>query len=335
MLLIGFGDLAQSNALRHHMSRTKANMARLSQELTTGQAADIPKFLSGDISPLASLDASRSRLDGYGAVTRELALFANGMQTSLGTVSAMALTAGNSLIAASGTATTIHVTAAATAAHSALKATFSVLNTRVGDRTLFSGLDSSNLAVSTADTMMDAVEAAITAAGATGVSSVETAIDDWFAAAGGYEGTVYLGADPLVPVPVSAGETVAIDVTANDPALRATLKGLAMAALVDRGLFAGQPDMQRDLAQRAGEVLFAGESDRVHLIARLGGLQSQVDQAQTRNEAEAAALSMARTEMLEIDPYETATKLQDAESQLELIYSITARIARLSLADYL
>lgn len=335
MPLIGFGDLAQSNALRHHMTRTKADLAQLSQELTTGRAADTPRFLSGDMGPLLSIDASLSRLNGYGALTRELALFANGMQTGLATVSDMALTAANGLIAASGTATATHVSSAATAAHAALKSTLSVLNTRFGDRSLFSGLDISSPAVADADTMLTAIETAITTAGATGIASIEAAIDDWFAAPGGYQGTVYLGADPMGPVPVSAGEAVALDVTANDPALQATLKGLAMAALIDRGLYAGQPGIQRDMAQRAGEVLFASEGDRAHLIARLGGLQSQVDQAQTRNETEAAALSMARTEMLEIDPYETATRLQDAETQLELIYSITARVARLSLADYL
>ena len=164
---------------------------------------------------------------------------------------------------------------------------------------------------------------------------VEAAIDAWFAAPGGYEGAVYLGGQPLAGVPVSAGESVALDITANDPAMRITLKGLAMATLVDRGIFPGQTGLQKDLAQRAGEVLLAGETDRAYLAARLGGMQSQIDLAQTRNESEASALGMARVGMVEIDPYETATRLQDAETQLELIYTLTARISRLSLADYL
>jgi flagellar hook-associated protein 3 FlgL len=182
---------------------------------------------------------------------------------------------------------------------------------------------------------MVAVESMILASGANDVTSVEAAMDSWLSSPGGYAGTAYLGDNPLSPVPIAAGESMALDITANDPALRETLKGLAMATLVDRGLFAGQPVMEKYLAQRAGEVLLEGESDRAHLVARLGGMQAQVDRAQTRNESEAAALGMARTGMVQIDPYDTATRLQDAETQLQLIYTLTARISRLSLADYL
>ena len=335
MSLIGFGDLAQSNAMRHHMTQTKSEMTRLSQELTTGQASDTPRHLSGDMGPLLAIDTSLARLQGYGAVTRELALFADAMQTGLATISDVALTTANGLIAASGTAATTHVGTAATAANSALHSTLSTLNTRFGDRTLFAGMDTSGLAMTSAETFLTALEGAIATAGATDVAAAEAAIDVWMSAPGGYEGTAYLGGTPLGAVPIAAGEAAALDVTANDPALRNTLKGLAMAALVDRGIFPGQPDLQRDLAQRAGEVLLAGETDRAHLAARLGGLQSQIDLAQTRNESEASALNIARVGMVEIDPYETATRLQDAETQLQLIYTLTARISRLSLADYL
>ncbi|NEY91160.1 flagellin [Tabrizicola oligotrophica] len=335
MTTLGFGDLAQSNIMRRHTMQAKADLARLSQELTLGRAADTPRHLSGDMGPLLAIDTSLARLEGYGAVTRELALFAEALQTGLATISDMALTASNSLIAASGTAAATHVGTAASAAHAALLSTLSTLNTRFGDRTLFAGMDTNGQAMASADTLLTALESAIGAAGATDVASVEAALDAWFAAPGGYQGTAYLGSAPLAEVPVAPGEALALDITADDPALRKTLKGLAMAALVDRGIFPGQYELQKGLAQRAGEVLLAGETDRAQLAARLGGLQARLDQAQTRNESEAAALGMARTAMVEIDPYETATRLQDAETQLELIYTLTARISRLSLADYL
>ncbi len=335
MSVTGFGDLAQSQLMRRHTTQAKADLSRLSQELTTGKAADTPRHLSGDMGPLLAIDNTLARLDGYGAVTRELALFADAMQTGLATVSSMALEAANSLIAASGTAATTHVNTAASAAHSALRSTISTLNTRFGDRTLFAGMDSSGQAMADSDTILNALQTAITTAGATDVAGVESAIDAWFAAPGGYSGTAYLGANALSDVPVAAGESVGLDVTADDAALRDTIKGLAMAALVDRGIFPGQHDLQKDLAQRSGEVLLAGETGRAHLAARLGGLQSQIDRAQTRNETEAAGLAIARTGLVQIDPYESATRLQDAETQLELIYTITARISRLSLADYL
>lgn len=335
MTLTGYGDLAQSNLLRQHTARAKLEITRLSTELTSGKAADTPRHLSGDMGPLAAIDGNLARLQGYGAVTRELSLFAEAMQTSLATVSNMALATANGLIAASGTATTTHVNTAVSAAHAALHSTLSTLNTRFGDRTLFAGMDTGGQAMAPTDTIMLAIEAAIGASGAQDVASVEATIDTWLASPGGYLGTAYLGGDGLAAVPVSAGEAVALDITANDPALRQTIKGLAMATLVDRGVFPGQIGLRKDLAQRAGEVLLAGETDRAYLAARLGGLQAQIETAQSRNEGEVAALGIARNEMVAIDPYEAATRLQDAETQLQLIYTLTARISRLSLADYL
>lgn len=335
MPMISFGDLAQSQAMRYHTAKAKSDLTRLSQELAEGKVSDTPRHLSGDLGPLLAIDSSIARLNGYGAVTRELALFSEAQQIGLRTISDVALEAANSLVFASGTSSMAHVDTAVSAAHSAFRSVVSTLNTRFGDRSLFAGLDTNGQAMASAEDIMAALETTISTAGATSASSVEAAIDAWFAAPGGYDGTAYLGAQALGAVPVAADESVALDVTANDQALRQTLKGLAMAALVDRGIFAGQHDVRQSLAQRAGEVLLAGETDRAYLAARLGGLQAQIDRAQTRNESESAALEIARTGMIEIDPYETATQLQDAETQLQLIYTITARISRLSLADYL
>jgi len=64
-------------------------------------------------------------------------------------------------------------------------------------------------------------------------------------------------------------------------------------------------------------------------------LQARIDTATTRNTSEATALGIARAGLVQLDPYETATRLQHAETQLQLIYTLTARMSRLSLADYL
>lgn len=335
MSLIGFGDLAQSHMMRHQMTQTKADLSRLSQELTTGRAADTPRHLSGDMGPLLAIDASLARLAGYGSVTREMALFSQALQIGLSAISDTATETATGLIAASGSAAATHVNAAASAAHTALRSTLSTLNTRFGDRTVFAGVQTDGQAMTTPEALMTALETAITSAGASDVAAIEAAMDGWFAASGGYEGTAYLGGTPLDPVPIAAGETAALDVTANDPALRDTIKGLALAALIDRGNFAGQHQLHQNLAQRAGEILMEGETGRAQLAGRLGGIQAQIDRAQTRNESEATALGIARTGMVATDPYETATRLQDVETQMQLLYTLTARISRLSLADYL
>lgn len=333
MSMVSFGDLAQSHLLRRHTTDAKANVARLAQELSTGRAADTPKHVSGDLGPFLALDGELARLSGYDAVSQELGLFADAMQTGLATISNQAAAAGNALIAASGTAATTHIATAALSARSALEATLSALNTRFGDRSLFAGIQSDSPAMASADTLLAALGTATQ--GATSVAAVESAIDAWFAAPGGFAATMYQGGPPLAAVPVAAGETVALDITATDPALQETLKGLAMAALIDTGAYTVPTSLRRDVAQRAGEHLLASETDRAYLAARLGETQSRIEIAQTRNAAEASTLEIARTNLVTVDPYETATRLQDAETQLQLIYTLTARISRLSLADYL
>lgn len=335
MPMIGFGDMAQTQMMRRHTAQAKADLSRLSQEMVTGKSADTPRHLSGDMSPILAIDSSLARLEGYGAVTRELGLFAEAMQTALSTLSSMAMETATSLISASASSTMTHVNAAVAAAHSTLRSTISTLNTRFGDRSLFAGQDTRGQTMADADSIMLAIETEITAAGATDVASIEATIDAWLAAPGGYSGTAYLGAAALGSVPIAEGESTGLEVTADDPALRATIKGLAMATLLDRGNFSGQPDLQRALAQRAGEVLLSAETDRAYLAAGLGGVQAQVERAQIRNDAEATALGIARSGLLAIDPYEAATRLQDTETQLQLIYTITARVSRLSLAEYL
>jgi flagellar hook-associated protein 3 FlgL len=46
-------------------------------------------------------------------------------------------------------------------------------------------------------------------------------------------------------------------------------------------------------------------------------------------------LQNAQLSLLSVDPYETATKMQEMQTQLQTLYAITARAARLSLVDFL
>ncbi len=108
-----------------------------------------------------------------------------------------------------------------------------------------------------------------------------------------------------------------------------------MAALLNRGILAGQSAGRQDLARRAGLNLLENKTDLTNVAARLGVLEAQIDTAATRNSNEASALQIARSGITEADPYETATRLDETEAQLERIYALTARLSRLSLLDYL
>jgi len=180
---------------------------------------------------------------------------------------------------------------------------------------------------------MTALDAAVS--GALTSADVEVAVNGWFDDPLGFAATVYRGGDPLAPVPVSPDETAQIDVTARDPAIVATLKGLAMAALIGRGVLAGNDAGRADLALRAGVSLAGSASDRAEVGARLGSTEAAIANADIRNQAEKSSLETARLDLLSVDPYDAATKLEQTQTQLETLYPITARLSRLNLADFL
>ena len=333
MGLVSLGDMAQSFMLRRQTVALKSDLQRLSTELTTGRVADTAARVSGDLGPVSGIDASLARLKGYGAVTAEAGLFAGSMQTALGVVDDLSSALSRTLLAASSSSSQSLVDATGRDARSRLETALSALNTRVGDRSVFGGVATNGPATAPAETIMLALDTAIL--GATTVQDIETAVTDWFNAPTGFAALGYAGGAALAPVNIAPGEEANLDITATDPAIRATLKGLAMAALLDRGVLAGQPAARQDLAKRAGLSLLESQSERTFLAARLGAAEAQIDAAASRNAAETSSLQIARSDITAADPFETASRLQETQQQLEKIYAITARITRLSLMDYL
>jgi flagellar hook-associated protein 3 FlgL len=335
MTSLSHGDLAQSFLLRRQNLATKTEMQALQNEVVTGQSRDITAKVRGDVVPLAGLDSTLSRLDGYQTLAREQLLSLGAMQTALNTMHDLSSNLAEFLIGASTGVLESRVSAAGTTARSNLETVVSALNTRFGDRSVFSGMATSSPALADSTTILDAAEAAISAAGAVSVGDIDAALSAWFDSPSGFEAEVYMGGAALAPLAIAAGESADMNVTARDPAIKATLKGLTMAALLDRGLLAGQPAARQDWANKAGLSLLQTNTDRAHLTGRLGGVEAQIEAAAARNSAEASSLRIVRNDITTVDPYEAASKLQDTQSQLEKIYTLTARMTRLSLMDYL
>lgn len=332
---LSVGDMAQSLILSRQSTNLKNAMQKLAIESTTGLVADQSERLKGNFVPIAGIEASLSQLDAYHSVTSETQMITSVMQTALGTISDQAKALGTGLLSGASSSSTLQINALGMEAARRLDSAMSALNTKLGERSLFSGQTTDRAAVTSADTMLTALETAVTASGAISSADVETAVNAWFADPAGYSATIYQGGAVLGPVPVGPDQTAQIDVTANDPAILQTLKGLAMGALLSRGVLAGSDVARADLAKRAGESLATSQSGLAQLGARLGTTEGMVANAAIRNDAEKDVLQTARLNLLSVDPYETATKFQEANDQLQTLYTITARASRLSLVNFL
>ncbi len=333
MALSSIGDLARSYALRNQTTGLKLELERRSNEATTGKTADAGRLLGGDFTRLSAIDASLSRLQTFRDVAAEVTSRADGMQAVLGTLATLSDQLASSLLSLASPGSAASVATLGQDAVSRLRTAVGTLNTRLGDRTLFAGVETRSAATLPADDLLALARGA--AAGATSAGGVEAALTFWFEDPSGYAASVYLGGAPVGPQEVAAGKSVALDTTANDPAIRDTLKALVMAALLDGGILAGKPDERAQLAKRSGEMLLEGAEGRTLLAARVGTAQERIASAETRNAAEGTSLRIGRIGMVDVDGYEAATGLTQAEAQLDTLYAITARLQRLSLADYL
>lgn len=329
---ISMGDANLTTILSRQGSLLKAEVNRASTEMVTGRSSDIGVGVRGNFSPLLALDASLSRLAGYRSASSDAALLAQSMQTVMDTLSGISGEVAVSLMRTATLTTPTQVDAAAAEARARLGTALAALNTQVAGRSLFAGVETGQSPLGTADELLAALQTAV--AGATSANSVETAVRGWFVSPGPYD-AFYRGGHSTAPTAVATGETADLSITALDPAFRDTLAGLAMAALLDRGLLAGNPAPRAEIAQRAGLLLHNSEDARTLVAARIGTAQAQIENAQTRNAAEESALTIARSAIASVDPYEAATRLEQTRIQLESLYLITARVSRLNLAEYI
>lgn len=333
MSITSLGDLATLRLLNRHSTNAKAQGQLLAEELTTGVAKDRGRHLGGDLSTLASIETSLIRLGGYHDAALALSMTAGATQIAYQAVGTAGLQASGQFLSVSSLTTEGQIGTIAIAAVDHLGTVVSTLNTRFADRSLFSGQATNQAAIVPLDELLDLAEGVI--AGASSLTDAETLLADWFADPAGFEAQAYLGAAPLGPLSIAPGETASLGLTVMDPTIVETLKALLLPALVDRGFLDGQLAAQTNLMRAAGVRLQELQSSWADTASRLGTTEAQLDAALSRNSAESSALELARLELIGLDGYETASRLEAVQTQLETIYTLTARIERLNLADFL
>lgn len=335
MPLNSIGDMAQTFMLRRLTTSMKQQANTAAQELTTGYTASIGQKLGGDLTRLSALEGTMSRLKGYGIVTESATMTANAMQTVFGHIDKLTQGVGTSLLSAVNAENPQALQRMVTDTTARFESVLASLNTKTGDKTLFSGIISDGPAVASSDMILSAIEAAVISAAATSAVDIEAAVSAWFVDPAGFAVVGYLGGPAARALAVSAEDKVDLGFTAMDPAIRGTLKSMALVALVGRAAVVPDTETGGQLLKMAGGSMLQNDSDRTALAADLGHVQARLDQAQTRNQAESSTLQLARSSLLAVDPYEAATRMEAAQTQLETLYSVTARLSRLRLVDFL
>lgn len=337
MKYISVGDMSQTYLMRRHNVQLKSTMAQLSEEVISGISQDVGAAVGGDFTALSAISRSQARVVALQQTASEADLLAGSQQDALEVVQGHAYAIGSTLISAASSSSPSMVNSGAQNAAERFASIIGALNVSVAGRYAFSGITTDTRPVADPEDIMAELTTLVN--GMTSVDDITAAVDAWFegaAGSGGFIDKAYKGsATTLTPVQISDTDEARLTLTATDPTLRDVLKGFALATLVAEDAAGYTFDTRSRLIQAAGERIVTGDGKMATLRSDLGAVESIIADAQTRNSAQKSSLQLAKTELIGVDPYETATALDAVQSQLESLYTLTSRLSQLSLMDYL
>ncbi|MCA8902659.1 MAG: hypothetical protein KDA53_15575 [Hyphomonas sp.] len=314
-----------STGLRQEVSTLKDRIATTSLEAVTGRYADLTTHLSGRI---GSAMLSQKAIDDIGAERVRLTLRESRLDLSQRTLEVLQ-TGADGLAArmqsAIGSGNTASQWTVAADAKAVLQQTFSLMNTRHGERFLFAGDATDTPPFAAVETFLDDVRTLANAAA--DPAAFETALDDYFNTPGaGWQANIYrgtaTGSDPEA-------------VNGMNPALTDMFRSLAVFALGGQGENIPLIDNNPDILITASEKLVSGQTDLVTLRSALGVFQGQIADRKETLDMEEVVLTRTFNEMTARDQYEAAAELTELETNLEASYALTARLSGLSLLNFI
>ncbi len=332
---LGFPAQPRHDLMSRLISQIRSRSDTARQEAVTGLLADPAAARGGRVTELLGLEQSLAEIAQYREIIGLAESRAGVIQGTLDVLRNLAVdlpvsgqTALDSNLAAAGETTSA-------AARQALGAAISALNVSFGGRRLFAGDAGNAQAVAALEVFMAASVPILEAGPTAGAAYANLSVA--FSAAGGlFETTFYTGGSGDAPATeVARGERLDFAPKADEAPVRALLRDLATLAAAfdpDNAIPEGE---RRGLAERA----IAGLRDNVGQLAgmagRVGAAEQRMETVKTRHQASEAALNLAYIKLAGRDQFEAAAALIQLEAQLETTYLTTARLANLSLVNFL
>jgi flagellar hook-associated protein 3 FlgL len=191
------------------------------------------------------------------------------------------------------------------------------------------GADSATRPVMSLEDMMAEILSQITAT--MNAEEVQTTVDDWFNSQG------FLLADASQYRSFTMGEGVELSVptAASDRGFAEALGAAFKFVLANDETIGLSQETRVALAQDGALGLQTAQNDITQFRGRQGVLQERLEDQKNHLSGETAAYEIMRNEITEVDQYEAAVRLQTAQDQLDMLFTLTARMSRLSLTEHL
>jgi flagellar hook-associated protein 3 FlgL len=247
-----------------------------------------------------------------------------------------------------GTTSEVDITALATQAQDALTEVAGLLNTQSNGQYLFSGQDTGNPAVPDADSILSSsfftsIESAVSGLASNGATATEasattaaTTNTPFSSTLGTAQPTVAGANNQQVPIGIIAGtNAVAISPSSNTTGsyMLDLMRNLAIIGSLtsSQSSATGLTTLAGDLATSFQSVVTGLSTDAGYLGSKQTLLTDQSSQLTDLS----TALSTQLSSVQDVDMPTVATKLSQAQTQLQASYQLIADLKTLSLVDYL
>lgn len=334
MGFVPISDLSSHLVQTRRVSTLRSRFNTAAQEVSTGRVSSIRQQSK---TAIPGLFAMENRLAGHNTRLLSLGQAAGrfgAMSLSLERVSESAANTGPMLLSVLNQGMLVSAVDMASRAEGALETAVTALNMQFAGQHLFSGAATGLAPLPPASEIVDAVGALLDAAPdvATGLADVEA----FFSAGGGFETSIYRGATAPAPaVELAEGQRTQPDIRADDPAVRNTLKSLALAAAAARDFVPGEEARFREVARAAAVGSIGASQDLVGLAQNVGAAEAEIAAAMAWSEGAKSFLELRINDATSVDPFEAAAQFEALSGQLEMTYAVTARVASLRLLDFL
>lgn len=329
------GDLASNVMLNQASTRVKRSLMQLSQELTTGVTSDVRSTLRNDLTHQMDWEHRLLANSVQDKTLSEALVKIQAKQSVLGSINDTIVSFANSVETIGSGSAVASTNVLSKNAKTLLEQVVSQLNMRAAGQTLFAGTDTDLVSMASVEDIMTSVKASIGPVAT--VDDVVQGVKDWMNdPVAGYQAIAYLGSmDDPSPIRLTSNRTISETSKADHEALQAVVENLILATLSSDETFAPSEIIQLDLLQTSSNGLRSADASLIELRASLGFVEAELERQKVKTSAETSTLEQLRANVLGIDEYEVASKLQETELQLEKIYAMTARSARMSLLEYL
>lgn len=340
--------IAMSDSGRRQIMKQTSLVNKLSIEMSSGRKFDVGLDLGGKTGESVTLRAEFSFLNG---IIDTNALTASRLDVSQAAMSDMLSDAQDflsTLVALRETGGSSDIVKSE--AQGKLGLMTSRLNTQINDSYVFAGINSdqqpiADYADATSTNKVAADAAFLTEFAMTqddpNVSTITPAAMDAYLN-GNFEamftdpnwGTLWSSASSTVTVSrISASETVNSSVSANEQAFRDLAQAYTMVG--DLGMENLDEDTYGVVIDQAIAKLGSAIEGLTNAMGKLGNVQEQVKLASTRVSVQTDILNTRINTLENVDPEETAVRLNTALTQLETTYAVTARMQSLSILNYI